>query len=145
MRHTIGQIAGLESIPGQLPHQFQRSRAGINEYKVIGIDELRCRPGDAAFLLHRQCLLSLHGGFVRQKAAVRQRGTAMHLVQPAHPVKLCQVATDGRLTCIQSLAQLLHRYGSFTVQLFQDQAEAFFCQHLHPPFAGFYLTVYDRL
>ena len=32
----------------------------------------------------------------------------------------------------QRLTQLLHRDGAFAVQLFHDQAEAFFCQHRHP-------------
>ena len=56
----------------------------------------------------------------------------MHLVQLAQPVQFGQVAPDGGFAGVQRLAQFLHRHGALAVQLFHDQAEAFFCQHRHP-------------
>ena len=71
----------------------------------------------------------------------------MHLVQLAQPVQFGQVAPDGGFAGVQRLAQFLHRHGALAVQLFHDQAEAFFCQHRHSLSFGLILslTVYDRL
>ena len=132
MGHAVGHIAGFEGIPRQCTHQLQRGGACIDEHKIIGVDELRRSLCDAALLLHRQRFLCFHGGFVCQKTAVRQGGTAVHLVQLAQPVQFGQVAPDGGFAGVQRLAQFLHCHGALAVQLFHNQAEAFFCQHRHP-------------
>ena len=55
--HAVGQIAGLEGISGQGPHQLQRGGTGIDEHKIVRIDELRRSLCNAALLLHRQRFL----------------------------------------------------------------------------------------
>ena len=116
MGHAVGHIAGFEGIPRQCAHQLQRGGACIDEHKIIGVDELCRRLRDAALLLH----------------SLRLRGPTVHLVQLAQPVQFGQVAPDGGFAGVQRLAQFLHRHGALAVQLFHDQAEAFFCQHRHP-------------
>ena len=132
MGHAGGHIVCLQGLPLQRPHQFQRGGACIDEHKVLGVDE-GCGCGRNGPLLgHGQRLLGLHGGFLGLEAAVRQGGTAVHLVQLAQPVQFGQVAPDGGFAGVQRLAQFLHCHGALAVQLFHDQAEAFFCQHRHP-------------
>ena len=70
-----------------------------------------------------------HKNGIGAERAVRQGGTAVHLVQSAHLVQLVQVAPDGGFACAQGLAQLLYRGRPLAGQQIQDEGEAFFCQH----------------
>ena len=132
MGHAVGHITGLESVALQRMHQLQRGGPGVDEDEVVCLDQPGRRLRDAALLGHGQRLLGRHGRLIGQKAAVRQGGTAVHLVQLAQPVQLGQIAPDGGLASVQRLAQFLHGDGALPFQLLQDQTEAFFCQHLHP-------------
>ena len=129
MGHAVGHIVCLQGLPLQRPHQFQRGGACIDEHKVLGVDE-GCGCGRNGPLLgHGQRLLGLHGGFLGLEAAVRQGGTAVHLVQLAQPIQFRQVTPDGGLAGAQRLAQLLHGSRALFAQQIQDLPEPFFCQH----------------
>ena len=116
MGHAVGHIVCLQGLALQRPHQFQRSGACVDEHKVLGVDEGSGSRRNGPLLGHGQRLLCFHGGFIRQKTAVRQGGTAVHLVQLAQPIQFRQVTPDGGLAGAQRLAQLLHGSRALFIQ-----------------------------
>ena len=129
MGHAVGHIAGMQGRAGQRPRHRQCGGTGVQKDEILRLDQGRSGPRDAVFLIHSQLFFGGHGGFVGAEGAVRQGGTAVHLVQSAHLVQLVQVAPDGGFACAQGFAQLLYRGRPLAGQQIQDEGEAFFCQH----------------
>lgn len=124
----MGDDSGVQ-VERQLPDQFCRGGATVDNHYLAGGDQRRCGFGDRAFGAGFQLIALGEAGNGRGN----RQGAAMYPLQQPLGVEFAQIAPDSVFRQPKHFAELLGQHLAILGQFFQDDFLALAGQHGHFP------------